>query len=94
MRPIGHVMPAALMELLSHVPLSDGKVTFAWKAAVGPALERATHVKLEAGVLIVETTGPQWSREIKRSSGMILTRLKTLLGEGTVQSISVRPHQS
>ena len=75
-------MPAALMELLSHAPLSDGKVTFAWKAAVGPALERATAVKLVAGTLFVETTGPQWTREIRRSSGVILTRLKTLLGEG------------
>ena len=90
MRPISHVMPAALMELLSHAPLSDGKVTFAWKAAVGPALERVTAVKLEAGVLWVDATGVQWTREIKRSSGVILTRLKTLLGEGTVQRIEVR----
>jgi predicted nucleic acid-binding Zn ribbon protein len=90
MRPIGHVMPAALMELLSHAPLSDGKVTFAWKAAVGPALERATAVKLESGVLFVDATGPQWAREIRRSNGVILTRLKTLLGEGTVQRIEVR----
>jgi hypothetical protein len=90
MRPISHVMPAALMELLSHAPLSDGKVTFAWKAAVGPAVERATAVKLESGVLFVEATGAQWSREIRRSSGVILTRLKTLLGEDTVQRIEVR----
>ena len=83
-------MPAALMELLSHAPLSDGKVTFAWKAAVGPALERATAVKLESGVLFVDATGPQWAREIRRSNGVILTRLKTLLGEGTVQRIEVR----
>ena len=78
------------MELLRTAPLSDGKVTFAWKAAVGPALERATAVKLDGATLIVETTGPQWTREIKRSTGVILTRLKTLLGEQTVQSIDVR----
>jgi hypothetical protein len=90
MRPIGHVMPAALMELLSRAPLSDGKVTFAWKAVVGPALERATAVKLDGGVLFVDTTGAQWTREIRRSTGLILTRLKTLLGEGTVHSIEVR----
>ena len=90
MRSISHIVPAALMELLRTTPLSDGKVTFAWKAAVGPALERATAVKLEAGTLIVETAGPQWTREVKRSSSVILTRLKTLLGENTVQSISVR----
>ena len=90
MRAISHIVPAALMELLRTMPLSDGKVTFAWKAAVGPALERATAVKLEAGTLIVETTGAQWTREVKRSSGVIMTRLKTLLGDSTVQRIEVR----
>ena len=90
MRSLSHIVPAALMELLRTTPLSDGKVTFAWKAAVGPALERATNVKLEAGTLFVETTGPQWTREVKRSSGVIMTRLKTLLGENTVQRIEVR----
>ena len=90
MRSISLIVPAALRELLRTAPLSDGKVTFAWKAAVGPALERATDVKLEAGTLIVETAGPQWTREVKRSSGVILTRIKTLLGDGTVQRIEIR----
>ena len=90
MRSISLIVPAALRELLRTAPLSDGKVTFAWKAAVGPALERATAVKLESGTLIVETTGPQWTREVKRSSGIILTRIKTLLGDGTVQRIEIR----
>ena len=90
MRSISHIVPAALMELLRTAPLSDGKVTFAWKTVVGPALERATAVKLEAGTLIVETTGPQWTREVKRSSGVIIGRLKTLLGDSTIQRIDVR----
>jgi len=90
MRSLSLIVPAALRELLRAAPLSDGKVTFAWKAAVGPALERATDVKLEAGTLIVETAGPQWTREVQRSSGVILTRIKTLLGEGTVQRIEIR----
>jgi len=90
MRSLSHIVPAALMELLSKTPLSDGKVTFAWNAAVGPALERATAVKLDGGILIVETTGPQWTREVKRSSGVIMARLKTLLGDGTVHRIEVR----
>jgi len=89
-RSLSLIVPAALRELLRAAPLSDGKVTFAWKAAVGPALERATDVKLEAGTLIVETAGPQWTREVRRSSGVILARIKTLLGEGTVQRIEIR----
>ena len=90
MHPISHVVPAALMELLRTSPLSNGKVAFAWKTAVGPALERVTAVRLEGGTLIVDVSGAQWGREIKRSSGVILTRLKTLLGDETVHCIEVR----
>jgi predicted nucleic acid-binding Zn ribbon protein len=90
MRRIVHAIPGALMELLRGAPLSDGKVTFAWNAAVGPALERVTRVKLERGVLIVDAASAQWSREIQRSSGVILARLQSLLGKDTVSSITVR----
>ena len=38
MHPLAHAMPGAVVELLRGSPLSDGKVTFAWKAAVGPAI--------------------------------------------------------
>ncbi len=78
MRPIAHALPGALAELLRDAPLSDGKVGFAWKAAVGPALDRATAVKLEGRILLVETTSVQWSREIKRSSPLILKRLQRI----------------
>jgi Dna[CI] antecedent, DciA len=90
MHPLSHAVPAALAEILRAAPLSDGKVSFAWRAAVGPALERVTNVKLEQRVLIVETASPQWSREIMRSSGIILKRLQTLLGAGVVEKIEVR----
>ncbi len=82
-------MPGALMELLRDSPLSDGKVTFAWNAAVGPAIERVTHVKLERRVLLVETASAQWSKEIMRSSTVILKRLHSLLGD-IVDRIEVR----
>jgi predicted nucleic acid-binding Zn ribbon protein len=90
MHPLNHAMPGALMELLRGTPLSDGKVTFAWKAAVGPAIERVTAVKLERNVLLVETASAQWSREVMRSSPVILKRLQSLLGADTVERIEVR----
>jgi len=90
MRPIAHAVPGALVELLKAAPLSDGKVAFAWTAAVGPALGRVTAVKLERGVLIVETPGPQWSREIMRSSPLILARIQRMLGADAVETIEVR----
>ena len=90
MRPLTHALPGALALLLRDAPLSDGKVGFAWRAAVGPALERATKVKLEHKILIVETTSLQWSREVTRSSPVILKRLQTLLGAEAVERIEVR----
>jgi len=82
-------MPGALVELLRGSPNSDGKVTFAWKAAVGPAIARVTHVKLEHNVLLVETAGGSWSREVMRSSPIILKRLQSLLGADAVTRIEV-----
>jgi len=90
MRRIIHAIPGALMELLRGAPLSDGKVTFAWNAAVGPGLERVTTVKLERGVLIIDAASAQWSREIQRSSPVILARLQSLLGKDTVRKLEVR----
>jgi Dna[CI] antecedent, DciA len=90
MRPLSHAVPAALAEILRAAPLSDGKVSFAWRAAVGPALERVTAVKLVQRLLIVETASPQWSQEIMRSSPLILRRLQRLLGASVVEKIEVR----
>jgi predicted nucleic acid-binding Zn ribbon protein len=82
-------MPGALVELLRGSPLSDGKVTFAWKAAVGPAIERVSHVKLERKVLLVETASAQWSQEVMRSSPVILRRLQALLGTDAIERIEI-----
>jgi len=90
MLPISAGLPGALVELLRGSPLSDGKVTFAWKAAVGPAFDRVTSVKLERRVLLVEAASVQWSKEVMRSSPVILRRLQALLGADAVERIEVR----
>jgi hypothetical protein len=90
MNPLGSVVPGAIIALLRDTPLSAGKVTFAWSAAVGPALQRATSVQLDAGVLFVDAASPEWAREVTRSTYMILRRLQQLLGEQTVTQIVVR----
>jgi hypothetical protein len=89
-RPLSHAIPAVLADILRTAPLSDGKVSFAWRAAVGPTLERVTDVKLVQRMLIVETASPQWSHEIMRSSPLILRRLQNLLGADVVEKIEVR----
>ena len=78
------------MLLLRDMPLSSGKVEFAWSVAVGPAIARATSVKLDGAALLVETTSAEWTREIKRSTPVILKRLHSLLGDDAVTSITIR----
>lgn len=91
MEPLIAGMPGALVDLLRGAPLSQGKVAFAWRAAVGTAVERATAVRLaDDGVLVVETASAQWSRELQRSSSTILVRLEALLGPGVVRKIQTR----
>jgi len=90
MLPLHRAMPAALAELLRGAPLSPGKVGFAWRAAVGPALERVTAVHLQDRTLYVDAANAQWCREIRRSTAIIMGRLETLLGSGAVERIVVR----
>jgi hypothetical protein len=93
MRPLNSAIPGALTELLRDAPLSPGKVTFAWRAAVGPAVERETSVRLVEGTLVVDAASRLWAREVSRSSPIILRRLQTLLGSDVVVGISVRKRE-
>ena len=90
MRPLASALPGAVSELLRNAPLSPGKVSFAWRAAVGPAVERETSVRLEGATLIVDAANRQWAREVRRSSSIILKRLQNFLGSDVVSEISVR----
>ena len=90
MKALSHVVPSAILQLLKDTPLSAGKVGFAWRAAVGPALDRVTRVRLEQRVLVVDTDGPQWAQAVKRSSPLILQRLQQFLGADAVERIEVR----
>lgn len=85
------VIPAVLAEVIRKAPLCPEKVEFAWRAAVGANVARATRVRLDdSGVLYVMAADPQWGREVKRSSRLILIRLATLLGPDVAKKIHVR----
>lgn len=90
MQPLAQAIPRVLAELLRGSPVSPAKIEFAWKAAVGPAMDRVTRVRLENHVLIVEARTPHWTREVSRSSRIILTRLQGLLGEHVIRELSIR----
>jgi hypothetical protein len=90
MRPLTHALPGAVAELLRDVPVSNGKVEFAWRVAVGAIVGRVTSVQLDGRTLLVVAVDQHWAREITRSSGVILPRVQTLLGRDTVTRIVVR----
>lgn len=71
-------------------PLSHGKVDFAWQVAVGAAMARASAVRLEDGVLLVEAQTAQWGAAIMRASSTILSRLHGTLGPDVVREIRLR----
>jgi hypothetical protein len=82
------VIPSVLAEVIRKAPLCPEKVDFAWRHAVGPGLQRMTSVRLDdKGVLHVTAADAHWAREVRRASPLILRRLETMLGAGTVQTI-------
>jgi hypothetical protein len=90
--PVHRVIPTALADILRKAPLTEEKVAFAWRAAVGPAIDRGTSVSLNDDVLSVIVREPAWGREIERSEALIRARLETLLGRGVVGALQVN-HQ-
>ena len=88
--PVHQFMPAVLAGVLKNAPLTPDKVAFAWRAAVGPAVGKATTVELNGYVLRVRAKDTAWQREIERSAGVIRARLDALLGERVVRTIDVK----
>ena len=89
MIPVQDFMPAALAAILRKAPLTPEKVTFAWRSAVGPAVDRVTAVELRDGVLRVVAKDAVWQREVERSAAVIRARLETLLGKDVVRYVDV-----
>jgi hypothetical protein len=83
------VVPDALAAVLRKAPLTPDKVAFAWRTAVGPALDRVTTVELKGAVLHVRAKDAAWQREVERSAGLIRTRLDALLGAAVVRGLDV-----
>ena len=83
-------MPAVLADVIRKAPLTDEKVAFAWRLAVGPAVDKATTVRLAPnGTLYVMAEAPAWIDAIGISLGMIRSRLAHYLGDTAVKSIDL-----
>ena len=82
-------MPDALAAVLRKAPMTPEKVAFAWRTAVGPAVDRVTSIELRGAVLHVRAKDAAWQREVERSAALIRTRLDALLGAAVVRGIDV-----
>ena len=90
MIPVRHVMPDAVAAIIRRAPLTPEKVAFAWRSVVGPAIDHATTVEWNDGVLRVRAKDAAWQREVERSAALIRMRLETLLGARVVRYIDVK----
>ena len=86
---VRQVIPDALADIVRKAPLTPEKVVFAWRTAVGPAIDHATSVTWSNGVLHVTAKDRAWRREVERSAALIRSRLDGLLGERVVRYIDV-----
>jgi len=82
-------MPRVLAEVLRKAPLTPEKVAFAWRTAVGPAMDNATTIELRHSMLLVRVKEATWEREVERSAALIRARLDALLGDGVVRRVEV-----
>ncbi len=90
MQPLATALPDTVRRLLRQGEMSQGKLDFAWRTAVGPAIERASSVRLAAnGTVEVCAADVAWRRELRHSQPMILRRLQDLLGAEVVRAIRV-----
>ena len=88
--PLAQAIPRAVATLLRDTPMSPGKLAFAWKTIVGPAMDRGTFVRLDGRTLLVDAKTAAWAKEVSRSSSIILRRLQTLLGSEVINELNVR----
>jgi len=88
--PLAQAIPRAVATLLRDTPMSPGKLAFAWKTVVGPAMDRGTFVRLDGRTLLVDARTAAWAKEVSRSSPIILKRLQTLLGREVINELNVR----
>ncbi len=80
------------LKLPKEVIDSESMARSAWPAAVGKRIAARTRVlKLVRQALVVECEDVVWQRQLHTLRGQILRNIETLVGEGLVTSIDLRP---
>ena len=82
-------MPLVVAEVIRKAPLTDEKVAFAWRLAVGPLVDKATTVRLASdGTLYLTAESKAWVDSVRASVGLIRSRLAHYLGDDAIKRIS------
>jgi len=90
MEPIQPLLARTVAALVRPAPMSPEKLLFAWRAAVGPAVARATKVRITPErALEVHPDDDRWCGEIERSAAVIVARLQEMLGSEHVDRLLV-----
>jgi predicted nucleic acid-binding Zn ribbon protein len=90
MEPLASALPDTVRRLLRQGEMTQGKLEFAWRTAVGPAIDRACSVRMtEDGTVEVRAADAAWRRELRHSQPMILRRLQDLLGVDVAKALRV-----
>ena len=89
MIPLQQVMPAALASVLRQAPLSPEKVAFAWRTAVGAAVDRASVVELRGCDARRVGQERRMAARDRAVVALIRARLDLVLGPGVVTRIDV-----
>lgn len=85
------MLPAIVAAAIRNAPLTDEKVTLAWRLAVGPAIAKATTVRLVSdGTLHIKADTPAWLAAVRKSTSLIHIRMGDLLGEDLVKRLEFR----
>ncbi|HYE85927.1 MAG TPA: DUF721 domain-containing protein [Vicinamibacterales bacterium] len=83
------VLPGIVAEVIRKAPLTEAKVAFAWRLAVGPTLGKSTRARLaDDGTLYIQGESQAWIDSVRASIGLIRSRLAHFLGENAIKRVS------
>ncbi|WP_278313966.1 DciA family protein [Lolliginicoccus levis] len=70
--------------------ISGGSVISHWERIVGPDIaEHATPVRLEAGLLSIETVSTAWATQLRYMQSQVLARIAASVGHGVVTTLRI-----
>jgi predicted nucleic acid-binding Zn ribbon protein len=88
--PLGGVLDALVARRGWSRRLEGAQVHQRWADIVGPELAAHTEpVRLHGGVLVLRVDSPAWATQVRYLTGDIAGRVNAVLGEGSVERITL-----